>query len=35
VGAQLLKFCGKYDLARISESAERYAEFLQSPYKEC
>ena len=34
VGAQLLKFCGKYDLARISESAERYAEFLQSPYKE-
>lgn len=34
IGAHFLKFCGKYDLAKISESVNRYVEFLQSPYKE-
>jgi len=34
VGAQFLKFCGKYDLQKISEHIESYAHFLQSGYKE-
>ena len=33
VGLKFLKFCGKYDLKRISDQAERYAEFLQATYK--
>jgi 5'-3' exonuclease len=32
IGAQLLKFCGKYDLKRIGDQAERFVEFLQAPY---
>lgn len=32
IGAQLLKFCGKYDLKKISDYAENYARFLQAPY---
>ena len=28
VGAQFLKFCGKYDLNRLSEHSQQYAEFL-------
>lgn len=34
VGAQFLKFCGKHDLARISEQATSYVEFLSADYKE-
>ena len=34
VGARFLKFCGKYDLQRISENIESYAHFLQLGYKE-
>ena len=34
VGAQFLKFCGKYDLQKISDHIEIYAHFLQSSYKE-
>ena len=34
VGAKFLKFCGKYDLQKISEHIESYAHFLQSGYKE-
>ena len=34
IGAHFLKFCGKYDLAKISENVNRYVEFLQAPYKE-
>jgi 5'-3' exonuclease len=32
VGAHLMKFCGKYDLVKISESAEKYAKWLNKPY---
>jgi hypothetical protein len=32
VGAQFLKFCGKYELTKISEQAEAYAKWLNSPY---
>ena len=28
VGAQFLKFCGKYDLVKLSEHSQQYAEFL-------
>jgi 5'-3' exonuclease len=34
VGAKFLKFCGKYDLQRISDNIESYAHFLQLGYKE-
>ena len=34
VGARFLKFCGKYDLQKISEQIESYAHFLQLGYKE-
>ena len=32
VGAKFLKFCGKYDLKKISEQATQYAEFLGASY---
>jgi len=32
VGAQFLKFCGKYELTKISEQAETYAKWLNAPY---
>ena len=32
IGAQLMKFCGKYDLVKISEYAQQYAEFLSASY---
>ena len=34
VGAKFLKFCGKYDLQKIADQAQQYAEWLQSPYKD-
>jgi len=34
VGAQFLKFCGKYDLKRISDNAQSFAEFLSAGYPE-
>jgi hypothetical protein len=33
VGVQLMKFCGKYELTKISEQAETYSKWLNSPYK--
>ena len=33
VGAQFLKFCGKYELTKISEQAETYAKWLNTPYQ--
>jgi 5'-3' exonuclease len=33
VGIHLMKFCGKYELNKISENAETYAKWLNSPYK--
>lgn len=33
VGIHLMKFCGKYDLKKISENAETYSRWLNSPYK--
>ena len=32
VGAQFLKFCGKYDLAKLSEFAAQYSEVLSAEY---
>jgi len=32
VGAKFLKFCGKYELTRLSDEAQRYADLLGSPY---
>jgi 5'-3' exonuclease len=32
VGIHFMKFCGKYDLTKISEQAETYAKWLNSPY---
>lgn len=34
IGAQFLKFCGKYELNRISEHATSFAEFLSAGYPE-
>ena len=34
VGARFLKFCGKYDLQKISDNIDSYAHFLQLGYKE-
>ena len=34
VGAQFLKFCGKYDLVRLSEHATQYSEILGAEYPE-
>lgn len=33
VGSNLLKFCGKYDLTRISEQASSYAEWMKRGYE--
>ena len=32
VGAQFLKFCGKYELNRLSEHSQQYSEFLGAEY---
>jgi len=32
VGAQFLKFCGKYELNRLSEQSQSFAEFLGAEY---
>jgi hypothetical protein len=32
VGIHFMKFCGKYDLQKISTNAETYAKWLNSPY---
>jgi len=32
VGAKFLKFCGKYELTKLSDDAQRYADLLGSPY---
>lgn len=32
IGAQFLKFCGKYDLVKLSEQADNYVRFLEAPY---
>jgi 5'-3' exonuclease len=33
VGIHLMKFCGKYELNKISDQAEAYSKWLNSPYK--
>jgi len=33
VGVHFMKFCGKYELTKISENAETYSKWLNSPYK--
>ena len=33
VGVHFMKFCGKYELNKISEQAESYAKWLNNPYK--
>jgi len=33
VGVHFMKFCGKYELNKISENAETYAKWLNSPYQ--
>ena len=33
VGVHFMKFCGKYELNKISENAEAYAKWLNTPYK--
>ena len=35
VGIHFMKFCGKYELLKISEQAEAYAKWLNSPYVGC
>jgi 5'-3' exonuclease len=32
IGAQFLKFCGKYDLVKMSEYATQYTAWLEAPY---
>ena len=32
IGAQFLKFCGKYELNKLSEHATQYSEFLSAGY---
>jgi len=34
VGAQFLKFCGKYDLVKMSEQSNSFVQFLEAPYPE-
>ena len=34
IGAQFLKFCGKYELVKMSEQAQNYVSFLTSGYPE-
>ena len=33
VGIHFMKFCGKYELIKLSENADAYAKWLNSPYK--
>jgi len=33
VGLHFMKFCGKYELTRLSDQGETYAKWLNSPYK--
>ena len=33
VGIHLMKFCGKYELQKISDNAETYSKWLNNPYK--
>jgi 5'-3' exonuclease len=33
VGIHFMRFCGKYDLQKISEQAETYSKWLNAPYK--
>ena len=33
VGIHFMKFCGKYELTKISEQADTYAKWLNAPYK--
>jgi len=33
VGIHLMKFCGKYELTKISEQVDTYSKWLNSPYK--
>jgi hypothetical protein len=33
VGIHFMRFCGKYDLTKISEQAETYAKWLNAPYE--
>jgi hypothetical protein len=33
VGIHLMKFCGKYELTKISEQGETYSKWLNSPYE--
>jgi hypothetical protein len=32
VGVRFMRFCAKFDLAKISESAEQYGKWLNQPY---
>jgi hypothetical protein len=32
VGIHLMRFCGKYELNKISDNADTYAKWLNSPY---
>jgi len=34
VGAQFLKFCGRYDLVKMADMADSYVRFLEAPYPE-
>jgi 5''-3'' exonuclease (including N-terminal domain of PolI) len=34
IGAHFMKFCGKYELVRMSESANAYVQWLTAPYKQ-
>ena len=34
IGAQFLKFCGKYELVRMSEQANSFIHFLEASYPE-
>ena len=34
VGAQFLKFCGRYDLVKMSEMSDSFVRFLEAPYPE-
>jgi hypothetical protein len=34
IGAQFLKFCGRYDLVKMSEQADSFVRFLEASYPE-
>jgi hypothetical protein len=34
IGAQFLKFCGKYDLVKMSDQADSFVKFLEASYPE-